>query len=120
MSKYKAHAICNRCGELHNMYVVAIRLYACPRKKESITDIFAGKELPSNIAALTSTKFICPNTKRFTLQEDNNQIFLIPFLETDKETIDSRNRSIKKINSLFRDISHVYSSDDPPDAVKVK
>ena len=77
MSKYKAHAICNRCGELHNMYVVAIRLYACPQKKESIADIFAGKELSSYIAALTSTKFICSNTKRFTLQEDNNQIFSI-------------------------------------------
>ncbi len=120
MSKYQVCAICKRCGEMHNMYNGAIRLYDGPSKQKSIADTFGGKELPPSIAALISSKFICPNTKRFTLQEDNNQIFLIPFLETDKGTIGSRDRSIKKRNSLFRDFSHVYSSDDPPDAVKVQ
>ncbi len=102
------------------MYIGAIRLYDGPSKKESITDTFAGKKLPPSITALTSTKFICPKTKRFTLQEDNNQIFLVPFLETGNGAIDSRDRSRKKTNCLFRDFSHAYSGDDPPDAVKVK
>ncbi len=102
------------------MYIGAIRLYDGPSKKESITDTFAGKKLPPSITALTSTKFICPKTKRFTLQEDNNQIFLVPFLETAKGAIDSRNRGTKIRNCLFRDFSHVYSSDDPSDAVKVQ
>jgi len=102
------------------MYVGAIILDGGPPKKKSIADTFAGKELPPRIAALTSTKFICPNTKRFTLQEDDNQIFLVPFLEKDQGSIDSGDRGIKKRNSLFRDFSHVYLSDDPPDAVKVQ
>ncbi len=112
MSKYQVRAICKRCGEIHNMYIGFIRLYDGPPKQKSITDTFGGKELPPSIDALISTKFICPNTKRFTRQEDSNQIFLVPYLE--------RDRGIKKINSLFRDFSHDYSSDDPPDAVKDK
>ena len=112
MSKYQVRATCKRCGGIHNMYVGFIRLYDGPPKQKSITDTFGGKELPPSIAALISTKFICPNTKRFTRQEDSNQIFLVPYLE--------RDRGIKKINSLFRDFSHDYSSDDPPDAVKAK
>jgi len=94
------------------MYVGFISLYDGPPEQKSITDTFGGKELPPSIDALISTKFICPNTKRFTLQEDSNQIFLVPYLE--------RDRGIKKINSLFRDFSHDYSSDDPPDTVKAK
>ncbi len=119
-SKYQVYAFCNRCGGIHNMYIGVIRLYDGPPNKESIVDTFAGKELPSRIAALTGTKFICPKTKRFTLQEDNNQIFLVPFLETVQGSTESKDKGIKKRNSLFRDFSHVYSSDDPPDAVKVQ
>ena len=120
MSKYQVHAICKRCGGSHNMHIGFIRLYDGSPKQKSIADTFGGKELPPRIAALCSTKFICPNAKRFTLQEDSNQIFLVPCLETGKDAIGSRNRGIKKINSLFRDFSHDYSSDDPPDAVKAK
>jgi len=69
------------------MYIGVIRLNDGPPKKESIADTFAGKELLPSIAALSSTKFVCPNTKRFTLQEDNNQIFLVPSLEIGKEAV---------------------------------
>ncbi len=119
-TKYQVYAFCNRCGGLHNMYIGVIKLYDGPPNKKSIVDVFDGKVLPPHIAVLTSTKFICPKTKRFTLQKDNNQIFLVPFLETSREFIDSRDQDVLKRNSLFRDFSHVYSSDDLPDAVKVK
>ena len=119
-AKYQVHAFCNRCKGIHNMYVGTLRLDARSPKKETVADTFAGKELPPNIAALTNTKFICPNTKRFTLQKDSNQIFFVPFLETDQGTIGSKDRGNKKSNSLFRDFSHEYSSNDYPDAVKVQ
>ena len=101
-AKYQVHAFCNKCGEIHNMYIGVIRLYNGPLKKESIADTFEGKELSSSMAVLTSTKFICPKTKRFTLQEDNNKFFLVPFLETDQGAIDSKDRGVKKRNSLYR------------------
>ncbi len=102
------------------MYIGVIKLYDGPSNKKSIVDVFDGKVLPPHIAVLTGTKFICPKTKRFTLQEDNNQIFLVPFLEASQVTIDSGDQGILKRNSLFRNFSHGYSSDDPPDAVKVQ
>jgi hypothetical protein len=44
----------------------------------------------------------------------------VPFLETDQGAIGSKDRGNKKSNSLFRDFSHEYSSNDYPDAVKVQ
>ena len=106
------------------VFTICMLVHSCwmldLHRKKTVADTFAGKELPPNIAALTNTKFICPNTKRFTLQEDNNQIFFVPFSETDQGAIGSRDRGNKKSNSLFRIFSHEYSSNDPPDAVKVQ
>ncbi len=102
------------------MYIGVIKLYDGPPNKKSIVDVFDGKTLPPRIAVLTGTKFICPKTKRFTLQEDNNQIFLVPFLEASQVAVDLRDQGILKRNSLFRNYLHVYSSDTPPDAVKIK
>lgn len=91
-AKYQVHAFCNRCKGIHNMYVGKFRLDARSPKKETVADTFVGKEIPPNIAALTNTKFICPNAKRFTLQKDSNQIFLVPFLETDQGVLGSKDQ----------------------------
>ncbi len=89
------------------MYVSTIRLDSSPPKKISIADVFAGNELPPCIAALTKTKSIYQKTKRFTLQEDNNQISLVPFLETDQGHIASRDRGIKK-ETVYSEFFHKY------------
>jgi len=44
----------------------------------SIRDTYAERELPPQVATLIGNMTQCPNTRKMTSQEDNNQVFLIP------------------------------------------
>ena len=57
---------------------IAISLKDGPVEKESIGNTYAGKELDPNVANLINNKIQCPNTGKLTIQEDNNQVFLVP------------------------------------------
>ena len=77
MAKYMVHFFCDECSEVHPIHIV-IDLNDGPAKKESINNLYAGKELPPSIATLTNNKTMCPKTGRLTSQSDNNQVFLVP------------------------------------------
>ncbi|MBA3034903.1 MAG: hypothetical protein FP814_00250 [Desulfobacterium sp.] len=76
MSGYGVFVVCDECGGIHPMRT-RLELKDGPADKKSISDHFAGKALPTNIASLMNSSMICPNTKKTFFQKDNNQVFLI-------------------------------------------
>ncbi len=77
MAEYSVYFICNECSEVHNLGIL-IELDDGPVKKESIGNLYAGKELPPEIAKFTEIIPTCPNTGKLTSQENNNKVFLVP------------------------------------------
>ncbi len=77
MTKYSVHFFCDECGQVHPLGI-SISLDDGPAEKESIGNLYAGKELPQQVATLIGNKTNCPNTGKMTSQKDNNQVFLVP------------------------------------------
>jgi len=76
MGTYAVYVYCNECADVHPMGI-SISLDIGPIQKESIGNLYAGKDLPPNVANLINNKTICPNTGKWFNQKDNNQIFLV-------------------------------------------
>ena len=77
MTKYKLHFFCDECSEVHPG-MITFNMDDGPVAKESIGNLYAGKELPVSIATIRNSHYRCPNTKKITIQEDNNPVFLVP------------------------------------------
>ncbi len=77
MAQYAVHFFCDECSETHPLGI-SISLDDGPSVKASIGDVYAGKELPTQVATLTGNKTTCPVTGKLTSQADNNQVFLVP------------------------------------------
>jgi hypothetical protein len=77
MVRYAVHFLCNECSEVHPMRIV-LALDDGPPARASIGDTYAGKELPPSLATLSRNMITCPKTGKFTSQNDNHQLFLIP------------------------------------------
>jgi hypothetical protein len=75
-TKYSIFVLCNKCGGTHDM-AVSVILIDGPIEKQSVADLYGGKTLPKNLAALTSRSVSCPKTGRQSIQKDNHQIFLV-------------------------------------------
>jgi hypothetical protein len=75
--RYNTFALCNKCGNTHDM-AVSVILNDGPVEKQSIGRVYDGKTLPKILAALTSRSVSCPNTGRQSIQKDKHQIFLVP------------------------------------------
>ncbi len=76
MAQYSVHFFCDECGEVHPLHIV-IGLDDGPAEKESIGNLYGGKELPEHIATVIGNKTTCPNTGKLTSQKDNHQVFLV-------------------------------------------
>jgi len=77
MAQYAVHFFCDECSQTHPTGI-SIGLDDGPSDKASIGDVYAGKELPPQIATLTNNKTNCPVTGKLTSQADNSQVFLVP------------------------------------------
>jgi hypothetical protein len=77
MAKYSVHVFCDECGDVHPMSIV-IELADGPADKASVGDTYQGRNLPPQIAALINNRIICPKTRRWILQRNNQQVFLVP------------------------------------------
>ena len=77
MDIYDVYVFCDECNDSHDMSF-CISLDNGPTERESIENLYAGKEVPSYFVTLLNNKVQCPNTQRMFLQKDNNQIFLVP------------------------------------------
>jgi hypothetical protein len=86
MAKYDVYVFCNECSDVHPLGI-RIDLEDGPTKKESIGDLFAGKELPADIVTLINNKTVCPNTNKLFTQTDNKQVFIVPISNNSNESI---------------------------------
>jgi len=77
MAKYSIHVFCNECGKVHPM-PIHVTLDDGPPDRQSIGDTYRGKALPVDVARLTNNTLTCPETGKDFVQQDNNQIFLVP------------------------------------------
>ncbi len=77
MAQYQVHCFCDECGQTHPTGI-GIRLDDGPADRQSVGNAYAGRELPPSVATLRGNQFPCPVTKRMTVQQDNDQVFLVP------------------------------------------
>lgn len=77
MALYSVYFFCNECGDVHPLGI-SVNLDDGPTKKESVNDVYQGKELPGSIVTLNNISTICPKTKIKTSQKNNDQVFLVP------------------------------------------
>ena len=77
MATYKVLVFCNDCVDVHEM---GVRLFldAGPADKQSIGDVYNGKELPPEVLRLYNNSVQCPKTGKYFYQRDNDQVFLVP------------------------------------------
>lgn len=80
MPQYDIYVFCNECSNVHPMRIRIARDDG-PVEKTSIGDLFKGKELPQDIVNMKNNMTICPNTGNAFIQEDNDQVFLVPVQE---------------------------------------
>ena len=79
MGKYDVYVICSECLDVHLMST-GITLEDGPKERQSIASAYAGKRPPPDIVTLLKNDLQCPETGRAFVQEDINQIFLVPVL----------------------------------------
>jgi hypothetical protein len=77
MPTYDVSVYCKECGLDHP---VLLRVYVedGPERKQSIAELFQGRSLPPQVAAIRCRNALCYKTgKQFHFQNDN-EIFLVP------------------------------------------
>jgi hypothetical protein len=77
MPVYDVFVDCAHCGGEHSV-LLRIHLVDGPERKQSIADLFHGRALPAQVAALKLHTALCLKTgKKFKLEEDE-RVFLVP------------------------------------------
>ena len=77
MGTYDVYVFCNECSDVHCMGK-GISLEDGPAGKESLGRAYAGKELPPDIATLLKSGLQCPQTNNTFVQQDTDEVFLVP------------------------------------------
>ena len=77
MATYKVLVFCNDCVDVHEMGI-RLSLDDGPTDKQSIGDVYSGKELPPEVLRLYNNSVQCPKTGKYFYQRDNHQVFLVP------------------------------------------
>jgi len=77
MASYDISVQCTHCGKVHPV-LLRIDVDPGPDAKRSIADVFRGRLLPPQVAAIKGHTAFCYKTGRqFPLQKDDD-IFLVP------------------------------------------
>jgi len=76
-SQYSIVVSCNKCNGMHELGI-SVTMENGPTDMQSIADLYDGKSLPKNLAALSQNSVTCPKTGRQSTQRNNHQIFLVP------------------------------------------
>ncbi len=77
MPNYDVYAFCNICGGTHPSGI-GFTWEDGPDQKTKVADAFDGIELPPGIVTIKNNYFKCKETGEMYLQEDNDQLFLVP------------------------------------------
>ena len=77
MAHYDVYVFCNLCG--CSPYGDPNRANARPARKESIGDLYAGKELPENVGRLMNNQTTCPKTGKALCKMTTSKCFSCAF-----------------------------------------
>ena len=77
MPQYEIHVLCSECGAEHPMRV-RLHLDDGPVEKRSIGETYKGRTQPPQLLAIGGHKTLCLKTGKMFVQENDDQIFLIP------------------------------------------
>jgi uncharacterized Zn finger protein len=75
--QYDIYVRCTECGAVHPMRI-RIHLEDGPIEKQSIGDAFQRTTRPPQLLAVEGHKTLCLKTGRMFVQENDDQIFLVP------------------------------------------
>ena len=80
MPAYDISVSCKDCGLNHT---VLLRLYidGAPDRKQSIAELFHGRSVPPQVAAIRWHNALCPKTGRKFRLENASEVFLVPISE---------------------------------------
>ena len=76
MAKYSVQVSCPECSGQHDTGI-KLNLQDGPADEQSIGDVYNGKELPPDIAALNNNTYTCPRTRRTFVQNNNSDVFIV-------------------------------------------
>ena len=74
---YDVYVFCNECGDMHRM-AMGVAIEDGPAEKQSIGYTYGERELPPVLAGLFNNPFKCPETGKSFIQDDRDQVFLVP------------------------------------------
>lgn len=77
MPQYDVYVSCSECGVVHPMGV-RVYLEHGPAGEQSIGETYKGAPLPPQISAIERRKVLCLKTGKLIVQENLDQIFLLP------------------------------------------
>jgi len=77
MAKYEVQYCCDECGDTH-AFPITVSLDDGPADTATIDETYRGKRLPPEVAAMMANRIECTNTGRWTQQDDDTQVFLVP------------------------------------------
>ncbi len=80
MPQYSVKVMCNECSQVHPIKI-NIYLEDGPDIETSVGEIERGIELPNEVVDLVANEFFCPVKKVVTTQADNDQVYLVPWIE---------------------------------------
>ena len=83
--QYDIYVRCVECDAVHPMRI-RIHLDNGPMEKQSIGETFRGKTRPPQLQAIEGHKTLCLKTGRMFIQQDHNQIFLVPSYSSERIT----------------------------------
>ena len=75
MSVYDVYVFCDKCGQPHSVNL-KLTLDDPDLNQASLSDLYAGKELPSSITFMQSNKYRCPHTKQLFPADDLEKAIL--------------------------------------------
>ena len=77
MADYDVYVLCNECNDVHSVEL-RIELQYGPVNKQSVSDVYSGREPPAVIRMLKNSCYPCSKTGKTFFQKDQNQVFLVP------------------------------------------
>lgn len=77
MASYRLFSNCDFCEEGHPL-PFAVSLEIDSTNNRSVGDIYMGNKLPDDIVSIMRNTIQCSNSGKFFVQDDENQIYLIP------------------------------------------
>jgi hypothetical protein len=85
LPQYDIYVRCVECSAVHPMRI-RIHLDEGPVERQSIRDAFPGRIRPPQLQAIEGHKTLCLKTGRMFIQENHDQIFLVPSYSSERIT----------------------------------